>query len=140
MKAHTHKKTFVTILLALVVAVIAVPGALAGPKKITVPAALSHIQHPGWVSVSSTQTATVPASLARIQEPGGASDFDTYNFVQPTGVYESVLRQPTSAGAAAAGFAWRDAAIGGAFVLGLALLAAGGVLAVGRQTPAAQQS
>src|SRR5262245_50509406 len=116
MKARTHKKTLMMILLALVVASIVVTGSSAG----------------------SPQHGAVPASLAQIQQPGGVSDFDTYNFVEPTGVYESVLRQPTSAGAATAGFAWRDAAIGGSFVFGLGLLAAGGVLAVRRQRPVAQ--
>jgi hypothetical protein len=99
MKARTHKKTLTTILLALVVASIALPGAVARPS----------------------QQVAVPGALAEIQHPGSVSDFDTYDFVQPTGVYETAARQETSAGS---GFAWGSAGVGGGFVLGLCLLAA----------------
>src|SRR5262245_46359826 len=117
MEGRIHNNTLTTILMALVVAAIAVPGAGAG----------------------SPQQPAVPASLAQIQHPGGVSDFDTYDFVQPTGVYET-WRQPTSAGATAAGFAWRDAAIGGIFMVGLGLLAAGVLLAVRRSRAVAHEA
>ena len=106
-----------TILLALVVAAIAVPGAVARLPE-----------HP-----------KVPASLAYIQDPGSVSDFDTYDFVEPTGVYEPV-RQPTAVAPTAGGFAWRDAAIGGGFVMGVCLLAAAGMLVVRRRGLVAQHS
>jgi len=70
------------------------------------------------------------SGLARIQEPGSVSDFDTYDFQEPTGVYE------TGAGesGAANGFAWGAAVVGGAFVLGLCLAAAGARTALRRRS------
>jgi hypothetical protein len=111
MKACTTK-TFTTILLALVVAAIAVPGAAARPS----------------------QQVALPGSLAQIQHPGSVSDFDTYDFVQPTGVYETPSRETTSAGT---GFAWSAAMVGGAFVLGLCLVSAGAGMVVRARTVAA---
>ena len=65
-----------------------------------------------------------------VQEPGSVSDFDTYDFQEPAGVYE------TGAGesGAANGFAWGAALVGGAFVLGLCLAAAGARTALCRRT------
>jgi hypothetical protein len=132
MKARTITRTFSALALVLAVAAVAATSAAAGPKKIAIPAALSHIQHPGMVSAGSTQTATVPADLARIQHPGGVSDFDTYDFVQPTGVYDIGIREPQSAGSGA-GFAWGAASVGGALVLGLVLVMSGAAMTVRRR-------
>jgi hypothetical protein len=99
MKAGTNRKTSTTILLALAVASIAVAGAVARPS----------------------QQVAAPDTLAQIQHPRSVPDFDTYGFVQPTGVDEMHAREAMAVGA---GFAWTSAAIGGGFVLGLCLVAA----------------
>jgi hypothetical protein len=112
MKARIHTKTLTTILLALVVASIAVPSAAA----------------------RSSQQPAIREGLAQIQHPGSVSDFDTYDFVQPTGVYETPSRQETSAGT---GFAWSSAAVGGGFVLGLCLVAGAAGMVVRMRTVAA---
>ena len=70
------------------------------------------------------------SGLTRIQEPGSVSDFDTYEFQGPTGVYDTGVGES----GAANGFAWDAAAVGGAFVLGLGLAAAGVRLTLRRRT------
>jgi hypothetical protein len=116
MNDRISKKAFSAILVALAVAAFAAPG----------------------VGAARTNPGAIPSSLAQIQEPGSVSDFDTYSFVEPTGVYDVGVRYPTSARATGGGFAWGDAAVGGTFVLGLCLLGAGIQLAVRRQRLVAQ--
>jgi hypothetical protein len=102
MKGHIYTQTLAVIVLALALATVALPSAGANTSQ------------------------ALPSALAHIQEPGSVSDFDTYSFQEPTGVYDVGLREPTGAAAAAGGgFGWSDAAVGGGFVLGLCLLAAG---------------
>ena len=119
MTTRIHTKIATSIAGAALIAAIVVPGAVAGPSKITriqIPPALTHFQEPGSTGyVPKTTLVKIPANLAHFQEPG------------------SVGYVPAATASTNSGLDWASALIGAGAALGVALASAGALMVLRRR-------